>query len=106
MSLAEHLRFHRTGASGKHQCVRILMLYTTGIKLQMYGEKKSMSFQKRKALKRKKSSEIKMLQAMRYQPGKYLISCYFQSRWRCCILIGWEPCASPAGGRGLLGASY
>lgn len=39
-------------------------------------------------------------------PGKCLTSCCCPSRWLCCTLIGWAPCASPAGGRGLSGASY
>lgn len=39
-------------------------------------------------------------------PGKYLRDCCSQSRWQCCIQTDWEARASPAGGRGLLGASY
>lgn len=39
-------------------------------------------------------------------PGKYLRDCCSQSHWRCCIQTDWEARASPAGGRGLLGASY
>lgn len=39
-------------------------------------------------------------------PGKYLRGCCSQSHWRCCIQTDWEERASPAGGRGRLGASY
>lgn len=56
---------------------------------------------------KKNKKETKTLEkALRHPPGKYLIGCYFLSRWRCCILTGSEACASPAGGRGPLGASY
>lgn len=43
---------------------------------------------------------------MRCSPGKYLRDCCSQSHWQCCIQTDWEARASPAGGRGLLGASY
>lgn len=43
---------------------------------------------------------------MQCSPGKYLRDCCSQSRWQCCTQTDWEARASPAGGRGLLGASY
>lgn len=43
---------------------------------------------------------------MRGSPGKYLRDCCSQSRWRCCTQTDSGARASPAGGRGLLGASY
>lgn len=43
---------------------------------------------------------------MQCSPGKYLRDCCSQSRWQCCSQTDWEARASPAGGRGLLGASY
>lgn len=39
-------------------------------------------------------------------PGKYLRDCCSQSHSQCCTQTDWEARASPAGGRGLWGASY
>lgn len=44
------------------------------------------------------TSKVQISNLLLHPPDKYLIDCYSLSRWQCCILIGWEERASPAGG--------
>ena len=52
------------------------------------------------------TSKVQISNLLLHPPDKYLIDCYSLSRWQCCILIGWEERASPAGGHVQWGASY